>query len=184
MLGEDSLTKREVFEVNKASHVYEFQEYKISEMGAMILNIPRPTPAAVSVLGIQNLGLSRGDVVLAARNNSNNPAYSLKPLNQPRPGQDPGSLVPGVHFVKVEEIKDYVVGVVDRVEGNRIIMKLHFQTKYREVGWPKPSGAIVRVVGYNNNYADGRAEERNAKKRAEDERNHKNKYTQGTNYGS
>ena len=194
MLGDENLSKTEVFEIHKAPQVWEFDDWKLQANGGMVLPFPMPNPGAISVEGINNLSLSHGDLVMVARDNSNNKEYNIIPLSESKKfqlstGPKDGSereFILHPELASVEEIKDYLIGIVDRVEGKRVIMKHHFRTRYGEEGWPKVGGAVTRVVGRSKYMIDERETDRQHKLEKDNkEKNHVKKtwaFKQGSEF--
>lgn len=152
-LEADKVTEEKLFDVKTGDSVWEYKQYKLAAIGGQILNVPRPTPAAFSVNGLANLALEKGDMVMAARDNSNNPRFAIAP----------GAVL------QVKEIKDFVIGIVDRIEGNRVIIRGNLVTQYGEEGWPKPGGAVTKVVGFDRSYIDQDGTEEYAKEKQKQE---------------
>lgn len=129
--------------------IWRYKGYDLSRMGGLILANPKPTPAAISVMGLSNMGLSIGDLVMVARDTSNNQRY------YPTPNKKDGFLI------EAHEIKDELIGQIARIDGNRIIFKRHLKLKGSDsiLGWPKPGGAVTRIICISNNMIDAQKTE-------------------------
>ncbi len=121
--------------------IWFYKNWRLQKTGGMVLGVPRPNPKYLSILGIENLNLKAGDKIIVAADNSNNPTYSANPNSK-----DP-------FILEVREIASPVMGVVKRVTGNRVEIDGELTVPAGDVGagsvrWPKPGGAVTKVLGY------------------------------------
>lgn len=116
--------------------------HELSRRGGIILFIPRPNPKTVYVEYLEYTGIRPGDKVCVARYTTNNKVYKARE---------------GQLLLKPEEIKDSIFGFVERVGSNFVEFKQPLEH------WPKPGGAITRVIGSDKTVVNEKLSEKLAK---------------------
>lgn len=135
------------YEINIGDSIWTYKQWRVSSIGGIIVHIPKPNPRYFSVFGLVQANIKVNDFILVARDNSNNKRYSMIEEN-------------GV--LRAVEIKDGLIGRVKSITGNRVEVysELLVDGTQGHVGWPKPLGAVVKIIGYDNEFVDEKLSDR------------------------
>lgn len=136
--------KENAYNMKFGAEIWQYKQWDLSSIGGIVLARPYPSPQSFCVFGLAHMGVAVGDFVMVARDSGNNPQYRLRPNEN-----DP--LIFEAHETP---IKDELIGRIKAIHTPaggfaRIEIEGILRTPYGEEGFPRPFGAVTKVLGYN-----------------------------------